>query len=431
MHLLVRTYLRTLSASLRIRNYRLYFIGQAVSISGTWMQIVALGWLVLQLTGSGKDLGLVLALQFLPLLLVTPIGGILADAFDKRKLLYITQSALALLPLTLGLLILSGRIEMWMVYAFALALGTANAIDHPSRQTFVHELVGGENLKNAVALNSTLANLARAIGPSIGGVLIATLGIGFCFIFNALSSIPLLLALAYIRGSELHHMPRQPRTKGQLREGWKYAASHPVIRNILLMAALTGTFAYEFQVTLPLFARNVFGSTVGDYAALWVAMGIGSVIGGLLAAGRSEIAPRHLIFFALFFGFSMLATALMPTLALAIVGMGFVGFFSINVLSLANTMLQLESAPPMRGRVMSLWTMAMLGSTPLGGPIVGFIGEHLGGRFGFGLGGIAAVASVAFILSLLKHDVPRRVSATVQVGLRKTELADELDLQER
>ena len=426
----VTQYWKTLSASLRIRNYRLYFIGQAVSISGTWMQTIALGWLILTLTGSGSQLGLVLALQFLPLLLVTPLGGLLADAFDKRKLLFITQAVLAVLPLALGLLIIADRIEMWMVYCFALALGLANAIDHPARQTFVHELVGSGNLRNAIALNSTLANLARAIGPSIGGVLIATLGIGFCFLFNALSYLPLIAALVYIRGKELHRSVRQPRAKGQLKEGWRYATSHPVIRSILLMAAVTGTFAYEFQVTLPLLAQGVFGSGVGDYAALWVAMGVGSVIGGLFAAGRSEIAPRHLIFFTLFFGVSLIATALTPSLALAIVGMGFVGFFSINVLSLANTMLQLESAPHMRGRVMSLWAMAMLGSPPVGGPIIGFVGEHFGGRWSLGIGGIAALASIVFILFLLRRDTLRQVPATVQVGLRKTELAEELQLRD-
>jgi len=393
---------------------------------GTWMQVVALGWLVLTLTGSGSQLGLVLALQFLPLLVVTPLGGILADAFNKRKILVLTQTALALLPLVLGFLIISHQIEMWMVYLFALAVGLANAIDHPARQTFVHEMVGESNLKNAVALNSTLANLARAVGPSVGGILIVTLGLGYCFIFNTISFIPLIVALFSMRREELHTAPRHPRLKGQLREGWRYASTHPVIRNILLMAALTGTLAYEFQVTLPLLAHGVFGSNVGDYTALWVSMGIGSALGGLFAAGRTEIAPRHLIFFSFFFGISMLAVALTPTLNLAVLAMGFVGFFSINVLSLANTMLQLESAPEMRGRVMSLWTMAMLGSTPIGGPIVGFLGEYFGARWGLGIGGIASLISIIFIVSLLKHDTLKQVSASVQVGLRKTETEDEL-----
>lgn len=399
-------------------------------MSGTWMQTVALGWLILTLTDSGSQLGFVISLQFLPLLLVTPVGGMLADALDKRRLLFVTQVVLAVLPLSLGLLIVTGHVEMWMVYVFALASGLVNAIEHPARQTFVHELVGPAHIKNAIALNSTLANLARAVGPSIGGVLIATLGIGFCFIYNALSFIPLLLALFFIRKGELHRGAGGRRGRGAVREGWAYAASHPIIRNILLMAAVTGTLAYEFHVSLPIFARSVFGSDVSEYTALWVSMGLGSVAGGLFAAGRTEIAPRHLVFFTIFFGMSMLATAVMPTLDLAVFSMAFVGFFSINVLSLANTMLQLESAPAMRGRVMSLWTMAMLGSTPVGGALVGLVGEHVGGRWGIGMGGVAALLSVIFILFMLKHDVARRVSAPVQVGLRKTELAPELELRD-
>src|SRR3989344_51047 len=392
----LRHFGRTTFSSLRIRNYRLYFIGQAISQCGTWMQTVALGWLVLELTHSGTQLGIVVALQFVPLLVAGPWGGLIADQFDKRTILYWTQSLFGLLALALSILVFSGAIQMWELYIFAFGLGIVRVFDNPVRQTFVSEMVPNSHVKNAISLNSTANNLARAVGPSIGGVLIAGVGIAFCFLLNALSYIAVLFMLARMRESELHIAPQASKKSGELREGFYYVLSSPLIRNTLLMMAFIGTFAYEFQVSLPLLAEQTFHGTAASYALLLAAMGIGSVIGGLFAAGRHTISSRHLIIFIVLFGTSLIATSLMPTLLLAAVGMVVVGFFSINVTSLGNTMLQLESIPKMRGRVMALWGIAMIGSTPIGGPIIGFIGESAGGRWGLAVGGIVALVTGMF-----------------------------------
>ena len=403
-------------SSLKIRNYRLYFIGQSISMSGTWMQTVAQGWLVLQLTHSGAQLGSVVALQFLPMLIAGPWGGLIADRFNKRRILYYTQSASGLLALGISILVFSGTIQIWMVYVFALCLGIVRIFDDPARQTFVSELVGSAHVKNAVSLNATANNLARVVGPSIGGILIAGIGIAFCFLVNAFSYIATIVMLFLMDKKELYSPPARRKKSGELREGFRYVMSSPLIRNTLIMMAFIGTFAYEFQISLPLLAQQTFHGDAASYAALMSALGAGSVVGGLFSAGRHKIAPRHLIIFALLFGASLIATSLMPTLTLAIIGMLVVGFFSINVISLGNTMLQLESVPEMRGRVMSLWGMAMIGSTPIGGPIIGLIGEYMGGRWGVGVGGIVAVATAAVAaFTLLKNDKIETIPESVQI----------------
>lgn len=379
--------------SLSVRNYRLYFIGQGISLCGTWMQTVAQGWLVLQITGSGAQVGLVVALQFLPLLILTPLGGMVADRFPKRRVVLTTQSLFFIQQLALGIVVVSGVVQLWMVYALALAFGLVNAFDNPARQTFVSELVKREYVKNAVALNSTQVNLARAVGPTVGALLIAGVGIGFCFLANAATTVAVLIALSMIDASQLHRENSVSRLKPfmQLVEAWHYVRKHEMIREILIMATLIGTFTWEFQITLPILAKFAFGTDASAYSHLWVGMGLGSVAGGLLAAGRKKVAMHHLVGSAILFGIAMLLTAFMPTLPLAVACMVLVGFFSINFTSLANTMIQLESDSSVRGRVMSLWTMAMLGSTPIGGPIVGFIAQYAGPRWGVGIGGGAAL----------------------------------------
>ncbi len=394
-------------ASLRVRNYRLYFIGQGISLSGTWMQTIAQGWLVLQLTGSGTQVGLVVALQFLPLLLITPFGGLIADSFPKRRTLVITQVLFFIQQVTFSVVVLTGAVQMWMIYALALMFGLVNSVDNPTRQAFVSELVDRDHVRNAVALNATENNLARAVGPSLGALLIAGAGIGFCFIANAFTTLAILFALARLDGKALHTHPPGPRMHPwqQLVDAWQYMKRTKLIRDILIMAVIIGTFSYEFQISLPILAKFAFGADAAAYSRLWVAFGIGSVVGGLLAAGRKKVALHHLVGYAILFGISMLIVSSMPTLDLAVAAMLLVGFFSINFTSLANTSLQLEAEPAMRGRVMSLWTMAMLGSTPIGGPIIGFIAEHLGGRWGIAVGGLAAlIAGIFASKKLLKHD---------------------------
>jgi len=427
-----RTYVshraRSTFASLSIRNYRLFFIGQGISLSGTWMQTVAQGWLVLQLTGSGTQVGFVVALQFLPLLLITPFGGMIADSFPKRRVLFITQSLFVLQQATLGIVVLSGVVQMWMIYYLALAFGIVNAVDNPTRQAFVSELVDREHVRNAIALNATENNLARAVGPSIGAVLIAGAGIGFCFIANAFSTLAVIAALSMLdpRRLQPHQSPARLHPFKQLTEAWSYVRKTQLIRNTLLMAIVIGTFAYEFQISLPILAKFAFGTNAAAYSRLWVAFGLGSVAGGLLAAGRRRVAPHTLIGAALLFGLSMLAVALTPTLDWAVAGMLAVGFFSINFTSLANTSLQLKAEPNMRGRVMSLWTMAMLGSTPIGGPIVGFVAEHFGARWGLALGGAAALLAGLFAArTLLANDRTEAVPRSVRTADLEAEAREE------
>lgn len=399
--------------SLRVRNYRLYFIGQGISLSGTWMQTVAQGLLVLKLTGSGTSLGLVVALQTLPILLFGPWGGVIADRFPKRTILFFTQTASGLLALTLGTLVATDAIRMWMVYGLALGLGFVNTVDNPTRQTFVLEMVGRDVLANAISLNSTEINLARVIGPSIAGALVATIGLGPCFIVNGLSFAAVIIVLARMRVEDLKPGPRASRARGQLLEGFRYVRSTPVVLNTLLMMAIIGTFTYEFQVLLPLFSEFTFDDGSSGYALMTAAMGVGAVIGGLVTASRRSTATSSLIRIAFLFGGSVILTALTPNLPLALVGLVLVGYCSISFTSLGNVTIQLNSAPEMRGRVMALWTVAFLGSTPIGGPIMGWIGEHAGPRWALSLGGLAAIIAGGFgylaLSRFLTHPKPSSV----------------------
>ncbi len=403
----LRLFPRDTFASLRIRNYRLYFIGQAFSLSGTWMQTIALGWIVLQLTHSGVQLGFVTAMQFLPILLFGAWGGVIVDRFDKRRLLIWTQAAFAILAVGIAALLYFDLIQVWMIYVYSLALGLVRIYDNPARQTFVSEMVPPAEVKNAVSLNATENNLARAIGPSIGGGIIAVLGTASCFLVNGISYIAVIIMLMRMRDAELHERTIVPRRRGQLMEGLRYANAMPFIRNTLIMLALVGTFSYEFQVTLPILAEETFHAGAAGYAALMTAFGIGAGVGGLFAAGRRRLSEDQLFLFLALFGASILLPALAPSLHFAVAGMVVVGVFSINVISLGSTMLQLAAEPAMRGRVMSLWSVAMVGSTPIGGPLVGAISEHFGGRAGLLLGGIVALVT-ALAAVLFKRRAARR-----------------------
>jgi MFS family permease len=383
-------------AALRVRNYRLYFVSQIVSFSGTWMQSVALAWLVLQLTGSGTALGTVLAMQFLPTLLFAPMGGVIADRFEKRKLIIGTQSVAGALALALGVVTLTGVVELWMVYLLAAGFGTVTALDNPSRQTFVMEMVGPDGISNAVTLNSVVVNAARAIGPAIGGVIIATLGVGECFVFNAASYLAVIVAMCFIRTSELHPAARSARAPGQLREGFRYVRQTPVLRTTIVMLAVVGTFTYEFSTTLPMLAEFTFDAGASGLATMTMLSGIGAVVGGLGVAAVSTPTPTRLVVVAGLFGVAVLLAATMPTLALTYLTMPLVGAASVAMIAISNTTLQLHSAPHLRGRVMSLFSMALIGSTPIGGPIVGWIGDHVGPRWALALGGVAALAAAAF-----------------------------------
>ncbi len=388
--------LQTTFSSLRVRNYRLYYIGQIISTSGTFMQSVAQSWLVLQLSKSGATLGLVTALQYLPILILAPVGGVIADRFPKRKLLYMTQSAFGVLALMLGALVATGLVRVWMVAALAFAFGLVNVVDNPTRQSFVVEMVGEGELKNAVTLYSSLVNLSRIIGPSIAGALILAVGLAPCFILNGISYSAVVIMLAVMRAGELRAAPPVHRARGQIMDGFRYVASMPVLRDVLLIMAVIGTLTYEFQVSLPLMAQFTFHGNADSYALLTASLGVGAVIGGLVTAGQKHASFRGLVVAALFFGLTTLLASLMPFIWLAALVLAVAGYFSISFSAIGNTTLQLESAPQMRGRVMSLWALAFLGSTTIGGPVIGFIGQQVGARWALATGGLAALAAGAF-----------------------------------
>lgn len=392
---------RTFS-SLKVRNFRYYFAGQSVSLVGTWMQSVTQSWLVYAWTHSGFDVGLVVALQTLPILLLGPIGGTIADRYGKYRILFWTQAFAGIQALVLAGLDLSGNLSLWQLYLMAVALGLINMIDNPTRQTFIMEMVGRKELANAVTLNSVMVNMARAIGPAVAGVLIASVGSGWCFLANGLSFTFVLGSLRAMHADELRPAPRVARMRGQLREGFRYVGSTPVVRDALIMMALIGCLTYEFQTTLPLMTGGPFHGDSKTYGFLTACMGAGAVVGGLIAAGRPGRSTTRLVRTAAVFGVAVLAASLAPSLVVEEIVLLFVGACSVTFLALGNATLQLSTEPSMRGRVMSLWSVAFLGSTPVGGPLVGFVAGELGARFGMGLGGVAAVVAAVYGWSRLR-----------------------------
>jgi len=381
---------RTFS-SLKIRNYRYYFAGQSLSLIGTWMQSITQSWLVFAMTRSGTDVGLITAAQTLPVLLFGPIGGTIADRFGKYRILLWTQTLAGVQAAVLAALALSGHLQLWELFVMALSLGFVNMIDNPTRQTFIVEMVGRDQLVNAVTLNSVMVNVARVIGPAVAGILIASVGSGWCFLINAVSFVFVVGGLRAIRTDELIPTPRAKQMKGQLVEGFRYVAHRPLLRNAIVMMAIVGCLTYEFQTTLPLMAGETFHGNSATYGYFTAFMGIGAVVGGLIAAGRKDRSPRRMVNTLVGFGLVMVLAALAPTVWIEWVALAFVGAGMVTFLSLGNTTLQLSSSPEMRGRVMSLWSVSFMGTTPIGGPLVGFVAGSLGARYGLGIGAAAAL----------------------------------------
>lgn len=372
---------------------------------GTWMQTIAVSWLVLKMTHSGTQLGLVIATQFLPVLIFGVWGGVVADRFNKRKLLYITQSLAGLLALIFGVLVLSHSIQLWMIYSLSVAFGMVLVVDNPTRQAFVSEMVGKDNLKNAITLNSTMVNMARVIGPSFAGILIATVGIGMCFVVNALSYVAVLVALYLMHSNELNPAPKTVREPGQIRAGLAYVWSEPKLKSTLLMMLIIGTFAYEFPVILPLFATVTLHGGAKTYSLLMAATGVGAIFGGIYTASQATTRETQLVWSAILFGVSILLAALMPNLITALILLVAVGVLSVLFIALGNTTLQLTSRPDMRGRVMALWMIAFAGTTPIGGPIIGFISDHSNPRIGLATGGLSAVIAGGLGLYVYKRSL--------------------------
>jgi MFS family permease len=379
--------------SLRIRNYRLFFFGQLVSVTGTWMQTVAQSWLVLDLTGSGVDLGITVALQFLPMLLFGLWGGLLADRYDKRKLLVATQVVSGILGFALFALVAFDAVELWMVYVLAFLLGVVTMVDMPARQSFVIEMVGPDEIPNAVGLNSAMYNTGRILGPAVAGVTISTLGLAPAFLANALSYMAVVVALMVMDTDQLHRGARAERKRGEVRAGLRYVWADPTLRSTLFLVGVLGMFGFNFIVVLPLLAKFTFSAGAGLYSVMTALMSMGSLIGALFAASRLEPTRRRLVGAGIAFGVLLLATSVAPTAWLTCALLVPVGVFVMVFLATANTTLQLNSDPAMRGRVMALYGLLFLGTTPAGAPLLGWVSEQWGPRFGLAIGGVLSLAA--------------------------------------
>jgi MFS family permease len=380
-------------ASLKIPNYRRFFSGQLVSLSGNWMQMVAEIWLILTLTGSGVAVGFTTALQFLPMLLFGAWGGLIADRVPKRRLLLLTQGLHMIAPLAMLTLALNGVLVPWMVFALVFVRGCVNAVDYPTRQAFVMEMVGGERVVNAVSLNSVLVHSARIAGPALAGVLIATVGVEPCFALNAASFAVMIGALRGMDTETLRASEVVPRRPGAVRAGLRYVRSDPQLWIPLGLMAIVGTLGFNFQAILPLLARFTFDGGPGAYAALVSAMGVGAVVGALINGARGKVTPLLLAGAAIGFGGLSLLAAGAPTLALELAVLAPLGAASVTLAASVNSSLQLASEPGMRGRVMALYAIVFLGSTPIGAPLAGWLAEAIDPRAALVVAGVAAIAA--------------------------------------
>lgn len=391
-------------SSLRHRNYRLYWSGMFLSNIGTWMQRIAQDWLVLVVLGGGAQaVGITTGLQFLPFLLVAPFGGLLADRFDKRKVLLFTNTFMGLVGLTLGILTLTGLAEIWHVYVLAFLLGVGTALDNPARQSFVSELVEGDDLTNAVALNSASFNAARLIGPGVAGILISLIGTGWVFILNGASFISPILALLLLRG--IAGRPKRDRdqagTFSQLREGVSYLRSRPDLLMVVTIMFGLGTFGMNFQMTMALMATSVYDKGPGEYGLLGSIMAIGTLSGALVAARRKVPRRRLIVGGAVVFGVFEVAAGLMPSYTLFAVSLIPVGIIAMTVLTAANAYVQTTVPQYVRGRVMSLYMMIFMGGTPFGAPIIGLVAETFGARWSLLGGGLLTAATAVAALLIL------------------------------
>lgn len=390
--------------SLKVRNYRLFFSGQVVSWTGTWVQWVAQGWLILELTGSGFGLGLVTALQWLPVLLFGAWAGVVADRFDKRKLLLFTNVTSGILSLILGLATIAGVVTLWFVIVIAFLLGVVTALDNPTRQTFTYEMVGRDRLPNAVSLNTATFTTARVIGPAVAGFMIAGIGIGPCFLINAASFVPITIALLKMDKADLGKTSAAESGRGKVREGLSYVLSVPMLRTILTMMAVIGTLQYNFQVILPVLAKDTFAGDATTFGVLGAVLGVGMFVGSMTNAALARSGRTFLLTSGFLLGGLSLLVAGAPTLWLAALLMLPLGAASMTFLATINSTLQLGSADEMRGRVMALYFVLFLGSTPIGAPIIGWIAESFSPRAALAFGGLATLAACTYGFFRLPHD---------------------------
>ncbi len=404
--------------SLAGRNFRVFFIGQAVSQIGTWLQLIAQALLVLDLTNSGIALGLVTACQFTPILLLGSWAGVVVDRVDKRRLMLITQTSMMLCALVLGVLVITDQATLPLIYVLAALTGLGNTFDHPARRVLVTELVPEDRMANAMSLTSSLMTGARVIGPPIAAALIATVGIGWCFIANGLSFFAVLIGLTRIDLGGLRPVERAVRAKGQVREGWRYVWDDDDLRLTIVMMAVVATFSYNWNVLLPLMAERTFHGNEGTYAFITTVFGVGSLIGSLGVARRGPVDPGYLARCAIAFGSASLIIAVAPNPLIAAGAGAVAGGFGLSFLVGTTTCLQLRAQPTMRGRVMAVYTVLLFGSTPLGGPLMGWIAEVVGIRESIGLGAAAALGSGLTGLIVL-----RRRETAEALALRSEPLA--------
>jgi MFS family permease len=379
--------------SLEVPNYRRYFTGQLISLSGTWMQTVAALWVVLSLTGSGVAVGLTTALQFLPMLLIGAWGGLLADRFPKRRLLITTQALMAIPAVGLFAVTATGVVAPWMVFLAVFAMGAVNAVDNPTRQSFVIEMVGPDRVVNAVSLNSVIVQAARIVGPAFAGILIATVGVVPCFALNALTFAAMVLALWRMDPARLHAAPPARHEPGAIRAGLRYVVGTPELLVPLALMALVGTLGFNFQVVLPLLAKFSFDSGASAYATLVAAMAVGSIVGALVNGHRGQTGPRLIAGGALAFGVAALLAAAMPTLAFEVPMLMLLGAAAVTFAATINSTLQLAVSPEMRGRVMALYSVVFLGSTPIGGPLAGWLAQTYDPRVALLLAGVSGLSA--------------------------------------
>ncbi len=379
--------------SLRYHNFKLWFGGNLIASTGTWMQRVAQSWLVLTVLtdNDGFQLGIVTALQFLPLLLLSPWAGTVADRVDRRRLLQGTQIATGLLGLVMGILVLSDAATLWQIYGLALAGGVVSTLDSPARQAFVSELVPAESLPNAVGLNSTAFNSARLIGPAVSGLVIDEVGTGWVFIVNAVLFLAPVIAMALMRTSEFVPQHHAPRRRGQTREGLSYVRHRPDIILILIVVFVVSALGMNFQMTSALMTTEVFHRAAGDYGILGTFMAVGALAGALLAARRRVPRLRLIVSAAALFGICEILLALAPTYwSFAILSVP-TGLTMLTMLTAANAAIQVTTAEEIRGRVMALYAMISMGATPLGSPVIGWIGERFGAPWSIAVGGVASL----------------------------------------
>lgn len=420
--------------SLRNPNYRLYAAGGIVSNTGTWMQRIAQDWLVLAIAANGAfALGITTALQFLPILLLSPYAGVIADRFPKRRVLQVTQVMMAVPSAILGVLALAGAVTVWQVYLLAFVFGIGTAFDAPARQSFVSEIVDERDLTNAVGLNSASFNAARLIGPALAGVLIALLGggvggTGWVILINAISYLPVIAVLQRMDARALHSPPRTPRGPGALREGLRYVRARPDLMLILAVVFFAGTFGLNFSITSALMVTEVYGRESAAFGLVGSTVAVGSLAGALLAASRATVRLRLVVGAGLVFGVAVVVAGLLPTYWTFVVFSPVLGITALTMITAANTRMQISTTPALRGRVMALYMTIFMGGTPIGAPLIGWVGSHLGARWTLILGGAVTVVGIVLALGLLGHlrrPHPRVLTALQPAGNLDTRVWDD------